>query len=96
MVSERETADETKALLKLNLPKAIVERVDVRQSTDSDGQASLDVWIVFKTRPPKEEMRQANNVIDELRTWLQTKGDGRFPYFEFITTQEEKELSQIK
>ncbi len=93
MIDAAETETEVRQLLKAKLPKASVARVDVREGADSEGEASLNVEVVFSFPPAKDEMRQANNVIDEFRTWLTQKGDDRFPYFSFLTEQDKKELS---
>jgi hypothetical protein len=95
MTSIEDTQTEVTQLLKAKLPKADVARVDVTDTIDSDGEPSLNIWIVFKARPPKSDMRQAKAIVDELRTWLANHGDERFPYFSFVTEQDEKELSAI-
>jgi hypothetical protein len=95
MTNVGQTKAEVERLLREKFPKSAISRVDVEEISDSDGEPSLGVWVVFRTRPAKAEMRyQKNSLIDELRTWLSKKGDDRFPYFSFITERDEKALLQ--
>jgi hypothetical protein len=94
MIGAAEIKSEVKKLLKAKFPKTIVSRVDVEEASDADGQPSMNVLIVFKTRPPKHDMRYGKRgLVDELRTWLSKQADDRFPYFSFLTEKDEKELS---
>jgi hypothetical protein len=35
-------------------------------------------------------------MVDQLLTWLAAKSDRRFPYMDFVTEQDERELQQAK
>jgi hypothetical protein len=95
MTNADDVKSEVTGLLKENFPKAAVSRVDVEEAFDSEGEPSFNVRVVFRSRPPKHDMRYARtSVIDKTRTWLSKHGDERFPYFSFVTDQDEKELSQ--
>lgn len=95
MVNVEEVTDEVNHLLKAKFPKAKVSRVNVEESSDADGDPSMNIQVVFKLRPSKPDMRYGSTgLIDEMRSWLSRKGDYRFPYFSFISEQEEKELLQ--
>jgi hypothetical protein len=93
MVAPDETKSEVISLLKAKFPKSGTSRVDVADGTDWQGEPSIDIRIVFRRNPSKDEMRYARpRLIDELRTWLSKRGDERFPYFSFLTEKDEKEL----
>jgi len=94
MTGVAETKAEVGQLLKQKLPKAEVARIDVREQPDAEGQPSFYIYVVFRSSPSRDELRQTNTLVDQLRTWLGQKGDERFPYFSFITEKDEKELSQ--
>ena len=94
MVAVAKAKDELVRLLKARFPKSKLSRVDVTEGSDSDGQPSIDVKIVFRHSPAKDEMRyERHRLVDDLRTWLTKEGDDRFPYFSFLTEKDERELS---
>jgi len=93
MVNAQQARTQVAELLKVRFPTSPVSRVDVQESVDSHGQPSLDVWVVFRSRPAREEMRYAKpRVIDELRSWLSKNADERFPYVTFVSEREDREL----
>jgi hypothetical protein len=93
MVGVKETEQEIKLLVRKNLPSAKVARIGVEDSSDSEGQPSLSIRVIFRTKPPKKELQKTDTLVDAFRTWLSEKGDDRFPYFSFLTLKDEKELS---
>ncbi len=81
-------------LLETRFRKSRLSHIEVVEGADSDGQPSIDVRIVFRNGPAKDEMRyERHRLVDDLRTWLAMEGDDRFPYFSFLTEKDEKELS---
>jgi hypothetical protein len=96
MITIEDSATEVRELLTKEMPKAKVARIDVNSRSDSDGEPSLYVRIVFKTKPVKPDLKKTHLIIDEFRTWLTNNGDSRFPYFSFLTIEDEKEMSAKK
>jgi len=93
MVTIEQAKSEVASLLKTRFPKSAPARIDVAAATDSDGEPSIGITVVFRGNPAKEEMRYARpRLIDDLRTWLTKNDDNRFPYFSFLTEKDEKEL----
>jgi len=93
MVTVEQAKSEVVSLLKMRFPKSVPSRIDVAARTDSDGEPSIEITVIFRGNPAKEEMRYARpRLIDDLRTWLAKNHDDRFPYFSFLTEKDEKEL----
>jgi hypothetical protein len=74
------------------VPSANIARIDIQPATDSSGEPSFRIRVVLKGRLGKEAMRKIGTVVDEFRTWLAKQDDERFPYFDFITEQDELDL----
>jgi len=97
MISVEEAQKEVRELLKARFPKARVSRVDVEESSDSDGEPSIKVKVVFRARPAREYLRyERSRLVDAFRTWLASKSDDRFPYFTLVSEQDEKELAKLQ
>ena len=93
MIGPREAEKEVELLVRENLPKAAVASVRVEGSSDSAGEPSLNVWVIFQAKPTKKQLQNTDVLVDAFRTWRSEKGDDRFPYFSFLTVKDEKELS---
>ncbi len=96
MITIEDSTTEVRELLTKEMPKAKVARIDVKSQSDSDGEPSLYVRIVFTTKPVKPDLKKTHLIIDEFRTWLTKNGDSRFPYFSFLTVKDEKEMPKQK
>lgn len=75
-------------------PRSEIVHASVEASLDSENEPSLVARVVLKQRPLQAEMRKTSQVVDEFRTWLSRNGDDRFPYFEVLSEEDERELSQ--
>jgi hypothetical protein len=80
-------------LVSRNMPSVKVVKVTYEEAFDSEGDESIFIRVLMHKRPPKAYSKYAE-VVDQLRTWLAGKGDNRFPYVEFVSEQDEKELQR--
>lgn len=94
MSANEDFENEVKHLLDRNYPELDVARVDVRDIIDSAGEPSLDVIVILRRRPAKRDIERNWQVMDQFRTWLAGRNDDRFPYFRFLTEQEERDLAR--
>jgi hypothetical protein len=78
-----------------NMPSMKIVRINSEDGFDSDGDESLFIRVVMRSRPSREASRYPE-VVDQLRTWLATKDDRRFPYMDFVTEEDERELQQTE
>lgn len=87
---------EVSRIIRANIPAIQLLRIDITEGADSDGQQSIWINAIIKTRPlePREMARKSSMVVDQLRTWMTSYDDERFPYFDFLTEQDEQELQQ--
>ena len=79
MVDTKATEKEVRLLVGKKLPQAKVARVRVENSSDSAGEPSINIWVVFQNKPTKKELQNTDTVVDAFRTWLSQKGDDRIP-----------------
>ncbi len=79
------------------LPSVAIIRVDAQDRADSDGQRSLFITVIIDQRPldPRRFARISNGIVNQLRGWLTGHDDDRFPYFDILTEQDEKELRDV-
>ena len=96
MVAIDELKVELERIIRSIIPSIDIIRIDADDRTDSEGQRSLFITSVIKKRPldPRELARRTSKIVDQLRTWMSGHDDDRFPYFDFLTEQDEQELQQ--
>ena len=96
MVAIDELKVELGRIIQANIPTIKLIRIEATEGSDSDGQQSLWIKAIIRTRPlePREMAQKSNAVVDQLRTWMTKYGDERFPYFDFLTEQDEKEIRE--
>jgi hypothetical protein len=85
---------ETRSIVERVSPSIDVLRIDAEEMVDSAGDISLQVTVLVKQRP-SHTARFVSNVVDQLRSWLVSKRDDRFPYVNLITESEERELQRV-
>ncbi len=96
MVAVDALKSEASRIILANIPGITLLRIDISEGADSDGQQSLWINALIKTRPlePREMARKSSVIVDQIRTWMTQYGDERFPYFEFWTELDEQELQE--
>ena len=96
MKHDRDFKDQVEHLLARNTPELDVARVRVKEIVDSSGDPSLDVRVILRRRPERRDVQRTWAVSDQFRTWLAEHGDERFPYFEYLTEEEERDLAKTE
>lgn len=96
MVAIDELKIEIDRIIRSAIPSIDIVRIDAVDRADSDGQRSVFITAVIRERPldPRGLARKSSIIVDQLRTWMDEHGDERFPYFDFMTEQDEQELQQ--
>jgi hypothetical protein len=87
-------ARQIEELLSSNYPDLRVATVRIREITDSIGDPSLDITVLLQERPERIDQEKTWRAMDQFRTWLANRDDDRFPYYRFLTEDEERELSK--
>jgi hypothetical protein len=90
-----EVKSETRAILARVIPPIQIVRIEATEAPDSGGENSLWLKIVVRRRPLRDDARKMPRVVDQLRSWLASRKDDRFPYVELITEKEEEELRHM-
>lgn len=93
-LNEPEFRDELKRLLSRNVPEFDVSRIDVREMVDTAGEDGIAVKVILRTRPAQWDAFRTWRVTDQFRSWLAHRDDERFPYFTYLTEEEERELAK--
>lgn len=96
MVAIDELKTEVDRIIRSAIPSIDILRIDAADRTDSDGQRSVFIMAIIRERPldPRSLARKSNIIVDQLRAWMDKRDDQRFPYFDFMTEQDEQELQQ--
>lgn len=94
MVAIEDVRSAVAQIVQTELPSVEMIRVDAQDRFDSDGQRSLFITAIIKQRPlaPRQLARVSSSIVNQLRAWLGGHDDDRFPYFDFLTEQDEQEL----
>jgi hypothetical protein len=90
-----EIGAEAKTILARVLPSLQVVRIEAHDAPDSGGDDSLWLKIVVKQRPSRDRARKMAEVVDQLRSWLASKRDNRFPYVQLTTESEQEQLRRM-
>jgi hypothetical protein len=95
MPTEAEMNGKVAEIARRRLPSAEITRVSVQPYVDWYGENSLSATILVRERPPQDEQARLAEIVDEFRTWLGQHDDDRFPYFQLLSEQDEKELEEM-
>jgi hypothetical protein len=96
MIKTDEISGRLKEIVKRTVPLLDVVRVETIPYLDSTGDPSYAAKVIIRRRLGPEEMQKMPQVVDQLRTWMASKDDDRFPYVRVITEDEERELQALE
>jgi hypothetical protein len=72
---------------------AIIDRVTVREATDSDGDPMLRIFVVFKTDAKGVDEARMGGLVRHLRSALDEADSDIFPLVSFLSQQDAKKMN---